>query len=352
MQLLRCFGVVICKICLGDRSNRFDLGFYGYKIIGKILTYINKYCADSLEEFNFDPCTHKRSDLLKYFVRPFPKLTTFESQNLKFTKKFCLNKFFPKMRCLHIMDTFRLSFFKKNTKHFPYLEELHILDLNKDKKRLLCDKMIVNLLQLNPQLRHLQINSCGILSTDLIRSAVDSLQNIEIFTLRLLKSITFLNESDNIIRMKGVKSFKYDLFIHDSVFWSHFPFLFENLEKCRIHFPLELFPIGSFPDQFYNFIDRHSSIINLSIGGYIAPSKGFLILDWSRLAKSLPLLLEFELFKYEISADEAIEIMNKFQMLKKFRFELRGDYDSFRIHLDKNWDGKNIYGCVELIRKM
>lgn len=243
------------------------------------------------------------------------------------------------MWSLHIVHSFNHSFYNINTKYFPYLEELYISECAFQETFLRNEKTVIKLLQLNPQLRNVSIRSIStksILNTDLIRSAVDNLQNVEGLSLQL-KPITFLDDSDNIFQMKSVKEFRISIESQYNLpdFMPYLPFLFTNLESFRISFPPTPHLNASFTDQFFNFIDKHRSITNLTIPYIVS----FGVLDWSKLAKSLPLLLAIEMTECYISADEAFEVMTEFRMLKKFIFRLRGDYDNFRKCLDKKWDG-------------
>lgn len=96
-------------------------------------------------------------------------------------------------------------------------------------------------------------------------------------------------------------------------------------------------------EQFYNFVDKHSTITHLSIINNRGP------VDWSRLSRSLQLLSTIKLYNYRFSADDAIEFINNFQNLKKFCFILNGDYESFYKRLGNKWAGRynTNFGLVE-----
>ncbi|XP_055319522.1 ATP-dependent RNA helicase DHX8-like [Sitodiplosis mosellana] len=101
------------------------------------------------------------------------------------------------------------------------------------------------------------------------------------------------------------------------------------------------------PDEFYNFIDENSNISIVRISN-IHPS----YVDWSRLARSLPLLDTIKLHA-RLSTGEAIELMAKFRMLKKFEFVLKDEYGHFRERLCYEWESKydTAQKFVELKRK-
>lgn len=140
--------------------------------------------------------------------------------------------------------------------------------------------------------------------------------------------------------MKNVKLFSIRFCKLDEFPICFLPFSFENLEKFIISFPRAKFH-SSFIDEFFNFINKHSTIKKLSITNICRSD----VVDWSRLAESLPLLVEITLSTCWFSTDEAIELLYKFEMLKKFQFKLSDEYDILRRSLDRNWEGT--YKAVE-----
>lgn len=138
--------------------------------------------------------------------------------------------------------------------------------------------------------------------------------------------MTVIKNSDNLIRMKSVKSFNINVYWFNKLSVRFLPFSFERLENFYIYFPKPAFH-SYFTEEFLNFIGRHSTIRCLLIEGIKSPG----IVDWSRLAKCLPLLNIINIFDCPCSTSEAIEIIDKCQMLEKFCFKLKGDeyYDSF-----------------------
>lgn len=127
------------------------------------------------------------------------------------------------------------------------------------------------------------------------------------------------------------------------------PFSFKRLEKFSIYFPKPEFH-SSFNGQFFNFINKHSMITHLSISEIDSPE----LVDWSRLADSLPLLVEITLSNCWFKTYEAIDLLVKFRMLKKFHFKLNDEYDSFLKRLGYKWEGryKSVEKIVELKRRI
>lgn len=149
--------------------------------------------------------------------------------------------------------------------------------------------------------------------------------------------------------MEQVKSFeiKFDLINEQPE--SFLPFSFQQLKQFVIHFPnAEFHP--SFNEQFFNFIDKHPKISHISIKNI----ETFRIVNWSRLSNSLPLLFDINLSSCWLTTDEAIELMDKFQMLKKFHFKLSCPPDTLLNRLNKIWEmayNKN-EKCVKLLRTL
>lgn len=351
LQLLRCVGHMVFGIELNaiDNSltNRLFNGVIARydenrsEIDRMLITYINKYCAENLKVFSIlsHPSTRdslSQFDLLQYFDKSLTNVHTFYSFDYFFTEKSCLKKLFPNLvRLKFAHQSSNASFHNINTYNFPNLKQLSIKE-NRSNSSILENEMVLNFLQLNPQLRMFRLESqsyfFGKLNTNLVRSAVNSLQNIEKIVLDI-KPITFINSI--IIHMKNVREFgiRFDKMYEFPLCF--LPFSFEKLEKFMISFPSER-NIGVFNREFYNFINKHSTITNLSIFNIERCSS---FVDWPRLAESLPFLAEITLVSKPISSDEAIEILSYFQMLNKFQFKLKGKYDDFRIQLDEIWEG-------------
>lgn len=72
-------------------------------------------------------------------------------------------------------------------------------------------------------------------------------------------------------------------------------------------------------------MEKHPEISFLRIQNFQAEN-----FHWSRLATYLPLLAMIELSDCLFSINEIIELMPKFRILKEFKFELNGDYNSLR----------------------
>ncbi|XP_055318374.1 uncharacterized protein LOC129576770 [Sitodiplosis mosellana] len=342
LQLLRCVGRMISKL---------HINFSVFRIIEedieeklqrdrRLFKYINNYCAEFMKDFFiYSPApvvASYRADFLTYFEKPFINVEMFGHLNYHFTEKSCLIKRFPKLKELGCGHTRNVSFYNINKIHFPHLEHLQIWEFSHIEVSLQND-MVLPILQLNPQLRELTLKSFFLnssnLNINLIRDAVESLQNIETLFLDI-KPITSIKESDNIIHMKRVKSFKIHFDKLEELPECFLPFTFEQLEKLTIHFPKADFH-SSFNEEFFNFIDKHSKIKHLTIGNIDTSGD----VDWLELAKSLPLLVEISLGCCLFSTDEAINLISKFRMLNQLRFKLSDNYNSFRERLGYTWEG-------------
>lgn len=142
--------------------------------------------------------------------------------------------------------------------------------------------------------------------------------------------------------MKNVKAFKIDLhwFKYKLDYW--LPFSFEKLETLSVKFPhatLSGRRIEDFYYEFFNFISKHSSITTLTI-----EISKYHNVDWLRLARILPSLVEITIKYCLFSADEVVDFMAKFCMLKKFHFfqpqSETLDYDILCKRLGSKWEGQ------------
>lgn len=209
------------------------------------------------------------------------------------------------------------------TIHFPYLETLHIetdrgfvqSDLSPHfyifrAERFDNNEMVLPLLQMNPQLRDLEIRSFN-LNTDLIRIAIDSLQNIKKLVLEI-NPFGATKTYDNLMHMKNVKNFDISFRkMNQRAVWfknaRFLPFSFNQLEKFCICFPLKgragIQCHKALSEDFFKFIEKYSTINHLKIHAFGG-------VDWSRLTQSVPQLVEFDLFNVDngISINEAIDV--------------------------------------------
>ncbi|XP_055306465.1 uncharacterized protein LOC129570773 [Sitodiplosis mosellana] len=342
LQLLRCLGRVIHKICFEQLIFEESIQL---EIDRKLATYVNAYCAEYLKEGDF-----QRNGVLEYFDKPFPKLRGIHVLECKFTEINRIKRLFPNLEslmCSHYED---VSFYNTNATHFPRLKSLTFFELGYDPisdvrhEQNLRNEMVSEFLKLNPQLKELHVSSFALadsyLTIDLIRSEVDNLQNIESLYLDL-KPITVHDDIDNIIHMKRVKTFITSL-RHYNNEWPtcSLPFSFEKLEKFDVSPPKQIEFLPNFFEDFFNFIDKFPKITDLSISSYENSSA----MDWSRLTRSLPLLVTISIH-ISFSTDEAIDFMAKFPLLRKFNFML-SDLDELEYlcqRLGKKWRGRELW---------
>lgn len=340
LQLLRCIGPSVFKIEITSSmwysGANEKLDNTQYQIDRKLCAYINNYCAKYLKELSIDSMSQYdseyRQNLLGHFHKRFEKLVRFRFDDYNFTENICLKTLFPYIVNLESVHHDDVSFFATNTKYFARLKKLRIWGGNCVK-----NKMVHDFLKLNPQLKDFWLGSDvtenSSLSMDLIRVAVDSLQNVETLTLNI-KPITFIKNRDCLIHMKSVKVFKIrlDQFKKSTI---HFlPFSFKQLEKLHITFPKQELHYY-FAKQFADFLDAHPKITHLTFSDFSRSA-----VNWSRLVKSLPSLVCIRLCDCFLSTDQTIEIMAKFPTIKQFCFESRDNYFKIRHRFDEKWQLK------------
>lgn len=216
-------------------------------------------------------------------------------------------------------------------KHFPNLTQLNITDESRCEEQLLQNETVSAFLKQNPQLKKLAIRRLYLareckLSLDLIRDAVDSLQNIDSLSICDIKPITFVEGGNNLIQMKSVKELEISYPVLKAMPARYLPFSCQCLEKFNIRFPLGFLAssYNSFIEQFFNFIERHSTITHLRIMGFGRSS----VANWSRVVKSLPLLNTIIIEDDWVSTEEAMKFIDKFQNKVSAENKWEGTYDS------------------------
>lgn len=293
LKLLRCFGCKVFKVMFEKQSSNFKMDIDKLSQTDrKLCNAINDYCAESLKEICIRPtCIREtfslyRSHIIECFEKPFKNVTTLDFMNYNFAEECDLNKIFPNLKQIRIRSLCEsnVSFYSTNTKHFPNLKTLQILVINSEQDAVFNNESMVSFLELNPQLKELVIADPKLstsLNTNFIQSAVDSLQNIENLLLNI-KHITSIDDDENIIQMKNVKTFGIVLDLPIPCL----PFKFDQLRKFSLFFPKGEF-LSAFSEEFFDFIGRHPTITELSIMN----TEPLDIIDWSKLSQYLPLLV-------------------------------------------------------------
>lgn len=344
LQLLRCFGHAIRQLilhfdeitcCRNDEKQMHS--------DRQLFTYINEYCAEHLQTFiiHFPPNGYTRRypvDFMEYFKRPFVNVSAFGHSDHNFTEQNKLIEIFPKLTKILSCHGKNASFYEMNEMHFPYLQNLVIREnICMHADSVLENEMIIGFLRSNPQLTDLEIkapSSSSALNTNLLRDAVEYLQNVENLKLNLQPATTFIKGNDNVIHMKSVKSFAIN-FESLKELPNHFlPFSFEQLTRFDVTYPIPNFR-SSFQEEFFNFIEVHPTITHLGLHNCL-----YLGVDWPRLAISLPLLVDMNLPDSSFLSDEAIEFISKFPTVKTFQFQLgdsRSKLEYFYQRLD-TWE--------------
>lgn len=137
--------------------------------------------------------------------------------------------------------------------------------------------MVESILQKNSRMLNVNMN--------LFCNPVDSLQNIEMLWIDVKPITKFVKNVDNFICMKSLKVFSISFNTFFEVPVCFLPFSFENLKAFVEEFPKQEIR-NSFVEEFFYFIEGHSTITHLSIRKIENTDD----VDWSKLAKSLPLL--------------------------------------------------------------
>lgn len=337
LQLLRCVGSAISVIALDPVAIQEP---NPSQMDRRLFNYINNYCAEHLEEItlqqNEDSSRYYRRPILDYFKKPFTSLVRLYHIDYNFTAKICLKTLFPNLKELKSGHMINASFYKFNTKHFPNLDTLGIQESAKRNLSCLRNDMVLAFLKLNAQLKDLRIVSTHLrssnLNTNLIWSAVDSLPNLEDVNLSI-KPVP--STKINAKHMRNVKIFRIGFKKLKEMPVNVLPFTFDQLEQFDISFPKVKF-YSSFVEQFLNFIEKHPTIKDLAMWKLT----NFELVNWSKLAQSLPFLVRISIFDHRFSTDKAIEFIEKFQTVKEFEFNFNDDYGSFRKRLNGKWEGK------------
>lgn len=268
-QIIRCFGHLIKNV-------EFTWG-NKCKAEQPVFDCINKYCADSLVKIFIHAQKHYSNVQNVIFTKSFTQVEEAKIYNCNLDvrgEEFGI--LFPKVKKLKHYGR------KKNdisalVYHYPDLEELSI-DMTKHTK---------SILKLNPQLKNLQLEGCKKYSCDenKFRNSIEPMQNLEELTLsgRVAK---FSKIIDKKIKLKNVKQFTIRYRKGNK---QKYPFLFEKLERLRIHLD---FTGSTITPNVYDFIEQHPSINKLS---FITMRNENPNIDYCRIRKALPLLMKTDL---------------------------------------------------------
>lgn len=309
LEFLRCFGNLISSLKL-----------YAFEKDELLFSHLNEYCAEYLTKIHLD---FTRECSMKELKRPFSKVREVYMNMCDTQRMSSFNKIFPKMRRLLFITTEK-SKVDCVVDHFPYLEEL---DISFDPSK---RQHVLSSLRLNPQLKSLHLSTYiddGLtIDEDTLQDAIESMHNLEVLTLRLIR---FNNFHNKYISLKSLKKFHISV---NNCNQLKFLFLFDKLECLNMN----LSCANLLSENFYNFIGRHSHIKELKIR-----ISSFILFDFdlSRLWKVLPLLENLRLYGFRLSVDDVLRLLSKLKSLKIFEFDASDTslYDELRVRLPNEW---------------
>lgn len=344
LKLLRCFGHLI-----------FRLEFIQNKIITPenteiayhMLNYINKYCANSLQNILID---NAQISVLERIEEPFTKVFNLYYTNCNVFAQDSFNRLFPNMTNLYAVfqhnDEPMTHQYGQRINHFPRLKALGIL--NNYSPMVPNIENTSSILRSNPQLTSLMIRNYDqynlLLDSDVFRNALKCLQNLEKFIFHVDALSTDLN--DDIIQLNNLNDFT--LFL-EAPKTNEIPFLFPKLETLTLQ-------CAHVSDGCYQFIGKHPKILDLTIVNFTSNFN----VDLVKLAKSLPLLVKFQLSGFGVTFTEAIRFIKSCPYLKQFICKLNTDenehehinIEHFKEHIGNKWDGLCRRTYIHLYRSL
>lgn len=327
LQFLRCFGqfVLDLEFILSKQKQ--------YEFDQHVTQYISEYCSESLTMIKIKNGLNEWEDLKK----PFSKVGYVTLDGCGVINKNALNILFPTMQTLNASfygyDNSK-SFFV-NTSHFPKLKELDITDnaFPFATQPVLNGTTIAQILRLNPQLQSVKIFSFQPhLDSNDFQNAISSLHSVE--SINLGGSIFSKSNSEAVIHLKSVKTFKINV-SGNSV--TKILFLFDQLET------LELDTLSNqLNADIFDFIGKHPTIRHLKL-----PVRNLSVMEQTKLAKSLPLLVSISAYGWKIPLNEVKQFLFMFPNLREFNFSITDENapKGIQMGLNNEWEfTKSLFG--------
>lgn len=253
MKILRNFGHLITNLIVLPLYYKYSEYLEpGSKIING---YINKYCSKSLK--NLTLVNFKQNATMEWF-KPFEQVeTVFFQVGILDTKSLDLNKIFPKIRRLEFQGVI-VTDQRFIEQHFAYLHEI-IIDINLARlNRDLWESNIKKFIQLNPQLRKLQLRTFG--ERELF--TLLSQQNLESLGLEVQPSDFFSQPgNDSLAHFPHVKKLTLIFSLYQEYRIEHLPFDFENIEELTMNW----FHDFSLTREWIDFVIKHKNIRKLTL---------------------------------------------------------------------------------------
>lgn len=296
LQLLRCFGHLICKILINickivivDCAESLSIYF------GHIIFYIKKYCNfESLTELTV---INPPVGVLNNFVKPFPNVHSV-GVNASELKSISLNESFPRMRTLTYYPinncSYRINTHFSNVVHFKINTSYGNWE----------PAATIQTLQLNPQLHSLSLpfyRDSNIIVRN-INTMLPHLQEL------CLKEIHCFNRS-MMFHFETIKRFT----IAYGASFTAIPFSFKKLEELNLRFDGSLTCLTYEHEDFYSFIQNHPTILRLTIIGSTR-------VNLLRLSKMLPLMKELIVDGAYPSNNDIVHLLNRNKSLESVTF--------------------------------
>lgn len=310
LKTLKYFGNIIQRLYL----SLTNIDTKHSKIIGK---YVNHYCTDTLMELCIDV---QKGNFLRLIKKPFKNVHhvdfNFWPDSSEFVNNtLTLNETFPSLRTLslnHPRTDFNSEYFRCN---FPHLEHLsltygYIKYMNVD--------LIKNLLNLNPQIRSLELGYCP----------EHLLQHISVILPQLERLSTTIGLSvQREIRLDNVTKFKM------TAIGNSLNIYFQKLQEMHMFFTSEKY------SELITFLEQHAHLRRLNIQFWTIRR-----FEFDGITSILPNLVEMTLNNnYGLAQiDFIIKYLNNNEKIMKFHLAhaKKNQKVEFDSQLDHKW---NVY---------
>ncbi|XP_055326381.1 uncharacterized protein LOC129580198, partial [Sitodiplosis mosellana] len=291
LKLLRCFGHLITRLKIAYKHSH-EPSQEDSKRAAQIDCNVNKYCAESLVEIEFENCAaHTLNDLKK----PFSTVESVHFTDCEIGSKLSeLDKWFPKVQRLEFYRTIGTSDGNDIAVHFAHLQHLGLY-YPPDEKICFNEQYFVELLRLNPNLRSLCIGGC--IDAKYLQSVRQHLQHLE--SLDIYAHGHFSDIANDTVHFPNVKKLTLR-----NVVLEQFPLTFNELESLDVVSTAMDRPLA-------DFISKHKTLTKLTYLGRKRGKEGVL----SEI--SSPALVEVDFGHCIFPIDEVISFMDICTSLKK-----------------------------------
>lgn len=309
-QQLRIFGHMITELFLDFENNGIAISD-SYR---HILSYVNKYCAESLHgiRFNF-------AYSFECITKPFPNVKIVAIRGYGFKMK-CLQKYFPSLSILKL--TLEDNIFPELIDHFPHLHTLSLntcYPLNNEHK-----DDFKKILRLNKQLQTLKGLHLDYNSFRLLKDINRHLQRIVNFAVKIRVNGGNTRFNGKLIRFKNVNCLKVEIGAF-GIPMPKIPFSFEQLEELTLS--------GSFQysNHFSSFINENPLLEKFKMNYFLLNN----FMGLRKVNKQLPVLREL-IFSGSMSLDEVQSLVDS-ELLCCCIFQSEGSVNQIREISGNRW---------------